>query len=491
MHACRIATVAAALLGAVSCTEPATPEPEIGLKFVAGGNVTDTARAWHTQALVVEVHDKLGALAAPGTAVRFASAIRDGEPEVFVTEPAAFSENAELALTVDAAGQTKVLIRMGNRAGTGRLIVSVPTLGLIDTVENTILPGAPVALDVSPAADTAMMEGRTVAFSAHVFDQYGNERTDPITWSGSSGVTVSQSGSVTSNVTGTYDVTATAAVGTVTRKLTVVPVLRITGTSLVGGRIKNIVTMNIDGSDLRIVAQAEDGGIGVDPVFVPGGDNVIYSTYNGIIQTLRTATPDASDFAYIDPLPNVITHQADPRPTASGNFMFFIAWNDECTNKTFYSLGRSALNGANPDVVWCSDDQFGNIESPSPSPDGSKVVFNRKDATAGLYILEVATQDMTHAAATAETGAKFPAWAPSGAEIVTVTAVGTLRFLTPAGAFIRDFPQAGYSIEKLSWSSNSRWVLARHTSGPQLLEATTGKVIPLPWLTAYRELTIK
>src|SRR4051812_35493994 len=106
-----------AATGLAACqgsTEPVAPAGPI--RMIAGANITDTAGATLTQALIVEVHDSAGGLAPLGTVVRFGSVLAglpSAEYEAWVQTLSSNVVGAVVFATTDGAGRTSVLVKLG------------------------------------------------------------------------------------------------------------------------------------------------------------------------------------------------------------------------------------------------------------------------------------------------------------------------------------------------------------------------------------------
>jgi hypothetical protein len=124
--------------------------------------------------------------------------------------------------------------------------------------------------------------------NGRVVDRFGNVRTDPVVYSASpAGVSVSSAGMVTTSATGRYTVTATAGSASASSAVSVIP----QGTlAVVRGNFPSfrIISVGLDGSDLRDLTAVADGGIGPRPKWIPGSSTIIYSHYDGSLQLLRT-----------------------------------------------------------------------------------------------------------------------------------------------------------------------------------------------------------
>ena len=196
------------------------PDPgHAGLQVVAGGDVTDTIEAQPLQALIAEVRGSDGQ-PAQGLVVRFeslpsADTTRRTDAAVYVcqlTAPTCGQTSTLLTSaslfatdTVDAKGRAKAIVRLGRIPGKAFVRISVPELGLVDTVAYTVLTGAPGGVRGS-AADTGLTIGATAVLRGRVVDRYNNPRAELPAMSAGPGVAFTldpASGTITGTAMGT------------------------------------------------------------------------------------------------------------------------------------------------------------------------------------------------------------------------------------------------------------------------------------------------
>ena len=463
------------LVFAVACggSDPISPAGERGIRIVDGAGVTDTVGALRSQALVVEIHDTTGALAPVGTIVRVNSL------NVSLSSLDGGSFGTFLAKEVDASGRVAVLVRLGTVTGTGRVIVNVPIFGMIDTVEYTILPGNARRVQIAPA-DTLLSVARSFKYRGSVVDQYGNRREDPVVWTTDPGAAVSGDGTMTVSTTGRFRVTITATIGgsptTATAMVSAVPNARIAA-----WRSPSIILMDLDGGNLRTLAPAVDGGIGAGAEWMPDRRGVVYSTLVGSRQTLTVADTSGSVRPFFATLLPNVTHQAEPRVTADGQWLIFGAYDTRCSA---YCLYRSRIDGTGAELL-SSTVSSGNPVF-SPSPDGSRIAVWYGS---GVRVFDVATRTLSTWNLPTATS---PAWSPDGTKIAVIQSNG-LALIAPDGSTIRNVPtSARNAIGRIAWLSDSRFLLARATNGFfDLIDTQTGAEIPLPFTNVIGALSVR
>ena len=468
----------------VSCQDSTGLEAERlkGIQFVEGANVTDTAAAFLSQSLVVEIHDTTGALAPTGTVVNFTAVVGPN----FFSETLVQSQTVGVyqtfsSATTNAAGRVGVNVRLGVRAGAARLAVAVPALGLLDTARFTIVPAAASRVTID-LADTALYVGANFTTRGAVQDQFGNARSDAITWTQSGpGIAVSSAGVVSASAIGRHQYIATAGTRKDTASVSVVPAGRIaawSGTS--------VVSLNLDGSDFKTLAAVTDGGIGVHPTWMPGTADIVYTHYNGTIQELRRVTQTGTVSAFFASRPGTMSHQADPTPAVNGQHLYFAAWDTQCAAEA-YCLYRSKFDASEPEVLGNSITMSAETKSPAPSPDGSKVAFTSGTT---IRVLDVASKTVS----SWSTQGSRPAWSPDGSTIAFVGLNLDIRLIDTNGTNERTLTGTGpeFSVRQLSWSADNKYILARdQASRLQLIDAATGGMLPLPYSAAMFSASLK
>lgn len=483
-----VIVLAAAGLTACGGSDSVRPAELIrGVRVIAGANVTDTAATVLVQALVVEVHDTSGALVPTGTVVRFNSVNRVSapSPETYVQALSAASFGIFASSATDATGRATVIVKFGVIAGTGRVAISVPILGTVDTARYTITPASAARVVLAPA-DTLLYVGKSFTYRGGVTDQFGNTRSDAVTWKiSSTGVAVTAAGALSASATGRYTIIGTSGVGADTSAVSVVPAGRLTGTTLNSNYQTAIGMVDMDGSHLKVLATASDGGIGINPAWMPDRGSIIYSTLVNDTQLLYVVdTNGVSRPFFANSIPNV-THQADPRPSRDGQWLFFAAYDSRC-NDSAYCLYRSRIDGALPELLGTAATSGSSLR-PAPSPDGSRVAFQ---ASGGIRVLDVATKTVSTWAAQGTS----PAWSPDGTAIAFVSNAQALTIISADGTTVRTLNTVGrqYGGWPMSWTSDGKYLLARPSNSNfyDIVDAQNGNSVPLPYAAGIYTLSI-
>jgi hypothetical protein len=451
-------------------TPPAPPPGPPGLRFLSGIGVTDTVDAILTAPMLVEVRDSSGQLAPVGTVVRFTSIfepVQGAAPPVWLGALDSDVFLAYAAGEVDGGGRTGARVRFGSVARTALIAVSVPTLGLADTVSYSVVPGAAWQLRMA-STDTALVIGRGSTLRASISDRHENVRNDPITWSVSgAGLSVTNQGALTAVSIGQFRVTGTSGVLADSIDVTVLPNGRIAGWK--DGRI---VTMDLDGGNLVELAQVSDDTYGPQPTWMPGTAEILYMNIDsGGRRTLRIVAGDGAVRDFLVAPPPEMTFQREAMPSRNGQFVAFTAWDRRCGD---YCLYRARSDGTGAQLLGLAPGEGLIAHYPSPSPDGSKIAFGYNGL---IRVYDVATRTIS---SWGVAGSR-PQWSPSGDRIAYVSLGHLIALVNADGTKPRALTRIGraYMYYPLTWSSDERWILARSFDGLDLVSAENGTWLPI------------
>ena len=493
-------TAALVVLVAAACSDSSGPtdggpvggSPKI--KLIGGFDVTDTAAALLKEPLVVEVRDSSGAVVPQGTVLRFSALLRDdATQEVQVRSFGSLSDfSSDVEAVTDAAGRAQISVRLGYSAGAARLIVAARTLAVLDTARYTVLPGNATSVRLSPR-DTALYVGRSLTLRGGVADRYGNFRTEPVTYAVSApGVSVSTGGVVSASAIGRYTVTATGGGVPGSVEISVVPQGTMASAANTGVGQK-ILSVALDGSNLRYLADWISPGVSPQPRWIPGTDRIIYSTYNGTYQVLRIVDQNGTVTPFIASPPPTMTHQAEPAPSLIAPVMYFSAFDSRCST-TVYCLHRSGRDGSAPELLGTLLSTLIGPDAvtgrPSSSPDGLRVAF----VTTGP-VIKVFDYPSKTVLPWSVPGQR-PSWSPDGSRIAFVPeGGGPLHLINAAdgsGDQVLTPDSRPYMESSISWSSDSKWLLAKAQAGVvDLIEIATGQTLPLAYTEAFQSGSLK
>jgi hypothetical protein len=476
----RARRVPAALLLAVltagcssDSTGPGGAPGEVHFELLAGFGVTDTALHIPLQALVVEVRDE-GGRAAVDAIVRFQSlpvSLDDPTPSMYVSELEGddYSFRDWMADTVDSRGRAAARVRLGTRAGEGRIVVSAPRSGLTDTAFYGILPASPFDVDAEPE-DTTFTLGSAFSLRAAVVDRHGNPRPEPVGFHvRGAAADIDAAGLVSARAVGRADIVARALElegleDTV--RVAVVPVGTIAAFRMVTGGADTaaIVVRTLDASAPERIYFWLEG----PPYWAPSGDRFVCVKQ---IVGPRLVVVQLDDGMRRLIVPGYgVTEEFWPQYSRDGAWVYYtglgVGW----------EIWRVRSDGSGPERVG---PEASSDVHPSPSPDGSKVVFARGSVYNGtLQIL-----DLTSGTVQSLGLAGFsPRWSPLG-ELIAYMSDGAVFVVRPDGTGRRAVSPLDHGYEEgLDWSPDGRWIIARSygRSRLEVIDVATGEAVPLP-----------
>ena len=451
-------------LGCKDATEPG----ERGITFVAGESATDTIDARLVQALIVEVRDSRGR-AASGVTVRFDALVEpEGDPfssvNAYVARLDQLTGEAIAAVdTTDDRGRAAVRVRLGPRVGAGRISVTVPELGYIDTATYVITAGRAASVAAIPG-DTAMYVGRTMTLRSTTTDRRGNPRTgDAVTLSRISGPVTLNGSQVTAQEIGVARIQVQAFGVSDTTTISVVP----SGVLAVSLGSAGVGTMNLDGSDFRVLTSERSAWVR----WAPDGSAVTFDndyavparivTMNGAVRPVRQSSAGTEAEMY-------------PVFSPDGEWVYFSV----ITGGQF-KLWRARPDGsqAAPLATNTPADDF----YPAPSPDGTKIIYINRfgQGRDTLRILDLATGNVNRI----NVPGHAPAWSPNGELIAyaDLPAGYVLKVMRPDGTERRQVSLGGGYEKSVQWSPDGKYLIAYNTSEQaiHIIDVATSVTIPV------------
>ncbi len=357
----------------------------------------------------------------------------------------------------DANGRAVVRVRFGSRTGPGRIAVSVPLYNLTDTAAYTILAGAPVRVQLTPR-DTAIVVGASFRYRGSTVDRLGNPRQDPTTYEASSTVlTVDGSGNVTGRDFGAAHVRVRATIAGITAadsgRVAVVPQATIAKLNSFSGPF---VLTDLTGVVQKTITQ----GPAFAASWAPGTNRLVFARFDRLYLT----DIDGNETPLLTP--NVLP-ASWPEFSADAQWVYFHGVE---SGRTGYHIFRIRPDGTALQHVG------GPGSYPTTSPDGTKVAF--VSASSSVVVLDLVTG--TSVTLPQTLGAIAPRWSPNG-DWIAYTRYDNVVLVSPDGAQRRQIATASYVEPGLSWSPDSRWVLAAGF----ILDVPAGVPIRLNWGGLY------
>ncbi len=453
---------------------PTDSGPRSGITFERGASATDTAMGQPTQALVVRVRDEAGKPRS-GLAIRFESVMHSSSSpyfqdlEAYVGRLESEYMGSLVMDTTDSQGRAQVRVQMGRVVGPARIVVTVPTLGLQDTASYTVTPASASRVSLEPR-DTVLYPGKTFSLRGGVVDQWGNRREDAVTFTGSQGVVVDAKGVVSTTATGRSFVVAQAQ-GKVDTVWVSVPPGGTLAASARGGL--GIMTVNLDGTDLRLLFSTPHHNDFIAPTWMPSGKEIIFQ--DGPYWDKRLYRVDLSGTVrrFLDPSPPLLLSEEWPQFSPDGRSVYFLGRAAEAVN-----LWRAAPDGTGATPVGSSGDELNDAWHPSPSPDGRRLVFILGYGEPRVRILDLSTGSVIPLDIPGNT----PRWSPKEDVIAYRKPDGSIGLVKPDGTGQRTVSRPGaYYDYGFNWSPDGEWLAARNIGFGHLdlIHVESGVVIPL------------
>ena len=439
------------------------------IRVVAGGGQPDTVGAVLPQALVVEVRDSTSRISA-GSTVRFTRILAQtgNQPYVSVRPPTLGTFGALASDVTDAQGRASTLVRHGFVAGTARLEVSVPELGLVDTVSFTIDPGTPARLSVTPR-DTSVAPGGTYTLRAFPTDQFQNPIPGISPTFAATNVTVSPAGQVTGpNGIARGRIVVTYGELTDTVRVSVVPSLPMVITR--SGRVELI---NADGSGSATLATTPHTSL--SPSSVAATTSVVF--YQGAPccnGKLWVVYPGGTPYLLLN---GPTRPEGWPRISPDGVWVYFVRDVTTLWRVRLSGTGLDSLTSFTPPLI---DGMPKVYTAPTVSPDGRSVAI--EDA-GGIKIVDVETK----ATRTVPVTCGSPRYSPDGAYFACASQFSDVSIVGTDGTghrvlaqFVFDGPD---QLSGVDWTPDGKWLLMTPPSRPPVLvEVASGVVLPLTGL---------
>ena len=475
------------LTAACGSNDGAGPSPPLhrGIQFLSGNQVTDSVGTPLAAPLVVEVRDSSGALALPGTIVRF-EAVTSPATQVAVSVASLTSTTfSPLATgTTDATGRTGAVVMLPTVPGELRLVVRVPTLGLVDSARFTAVAGGVASIVLAPR-DTLILSGSGFNLRATIRDRFHNvlPNVPSLSMVGApSGASVSAASVVATTAAGIYRVAAGVGVVSDTVRFGALPQATIVAHDRDAGQI---VTISLDGSNRRVLASVTDGGIGVRPRWLPGSSTVTYSGYLQPSYTIFLVDSAGPPRRLFDTPPSPLWHMADVAPSADGQWLYFAAYDGNCATVE-YCLHRMRPDGTGMIVINAVASRGDQTVRPSPSPDGRRIALNTMSAGfAWLRVIDL----VADAFLPINVPGAYPQWAPKGNVIAYREGDGSLSLVNFDGSGYRRLVEGEGAISgrSFTWSPDGAWILFPRGEGLTLVDAQTGASMPIAALRGLDE----
>jgi hypothetical protein len=475
------ALLAACALILSSCGDNEVFGPDLTVPgiHVISGNVGDTVQARPVLALTVEGRGEGGVLAAEKV-IRFESVFGGaGEfipgPVVFMSPLTSSFFGTFVAVTANSSGRASVLLSMGTVAGEAKILVSMPELGISDTVRIDVRPGnfTRVAFNVR---DTTVTANASYALTARQADRFGNLRSEAAQMTTLTPTTCTlNGGQLTATAIGVCRVEGFVGALKDTARASIVPVGRMAYVTF-----GELGLVNTDGSGLRKILDVFDSSL--MPGWAPDGSALVI--YEGDpFSNARLSIVDTNGVK-VHTVGNgtLMASAATGRFSPDGQTVYFSGRPIGGDRITIWRMGRDATD---LEIVASPGEQYVPAWRPSVSPNGQTVAFDR-----GGYIHLVNTTTLE------QTPLNVPGYAPSfspdGQTIAFLDNTG-LRVMNANGANVRTVVDGSYyEWQPPQWTSDGVWLLVMtQFSGVRLIRASDGMIVPMKTPKNYNQATLK
>jgi hypothetical protein len=447
-----------------ACGEPSAPD-QLRFHFVVP-IPTDSIWAPLAEPLVLEVRS--GDEPVPNVLVRFRVVTQANPPDTsylrsfFTSLAIDNAQGKEFTRRSDASGRVRLAGTRGSLSGVGMLIASDSLGTVADTLRYVVLPGQPVALNVDPP-DTTMWIDADLPLRVTLVDQIGNYASGTVPLAADSIVTI------TGNVihgSAFGRVAVTGRFGTLVDSafITVAP-----PGFLARYQETLIVYSGTDGRDRKVLTSAQ---LSAPLSWSPDGQKLAFAT-----DRLYVTTMDGSPTRVTSGSPNLY-YECWPQFSRDGQWIYF------GSGDAGYGCGGDIWR-VHPDggglVRVNAARSAGAYHHPSPSPDGTRValVITAGNDAPSFGLLEVASGSVNPLGVAGIS----PHWAPTGETIAYMTEDGLRYGIWTMRSDGTDRHRVGatnaFYPPGLDWSADGRWLVVSGAGLVELVEVTTGRILPL------------
>lgn len=468
------------IVAGVACGDGPTEPGSARLRLIDPGAVSDTVLALPGTPIIVQALDSAGR-PAQGVIVRFIArppAEADdqehrrgvyvcafSEDRCAVFYPVGYSVTHGIEVRTDSTGRARARVQFGVIAGAASIEVSQPSVGISLDVNYTTLVGA-LAQVTTPTVDTAVYVGSTYELGARAADQFGNPRSETVTFTSLTPTVVTvEAGRATAAGLGRGRIRMQAATVIDTAFVSVPPVGRLVSMGWSTGleHVNRLTLVNTDGSARRVLLESHGvNGLAL-PTWTPDGAGIVIQqsgeTFEGQLRAIDTLGGQRQF------LTNQNDFERSIQPTFAGNgsALFFYGYQISSARDGIFRVGTDGLGATF---------LFAAVQ-PAPSPDATKVAYVSGDS---LFVRDLASEVVTPLAFEPV----LPRWSPAGDLIAYVSArTGAVHVIRPDGSEPRQLGGTLYDLQ-VAWSPDGDWLaVSRSTGIMEIIRVSDGERLPI------------
>lgn len=379
-----------------------------------------------------------------------------------------FDLPADLTTKTDSTGRVMVWIVASFTSGTGQIRIEAPTADVRVEVPITVRPGNAAELWLEPR-DTAITVGTSYPLRALVLDGFRNAlSTVPVLTIAPTGVSL-QGTTVSGSAPTRAQIRASSGGLSATAAVSVVPsgTLFASRSPRFSGDNSVLVSLRTDGSGARVIA-AGPGFDVANPRANVARDRIIFgSGFRDSYLLVADTLGRVQRFLQGGPAGN---EETSPRYSPDGRFVFFTADG---------ALWRADTDGTNARRLGAPSAGSDNDSQVSASPDGRTLAYTGSGPVGQfIRLMDLASGAVTE---TLVRGS-HPEYSPDGTRLAfrVGQSVGEMK---PDGTGVRILSAPSSLIDfgtGLTWSPDGQWLATGGITGLVLVNATDGRVIPIP-----------
>ncbi|MEP6619414.1 MAG: hypothetical protein ABJE47_08865 [bacterium] len=447
--------------------KPTTPS----FRVVSGAGATDTIARVMKVPLVISVdpaRSRLSGVVVRVSGLAGSAPINYAQRTPFVAGASGTPTDTTFADTTDATGSVSFRIKLGSTAGPQQVIIEVPEFGLRDSASFTGAPG-PVTHIGFASQDTNVFAGGPFAVGAAPRDFYQNACPGVLQYSARGTVTqVDASGQAVAGVPGTGYVVVRLGTMVDSARFIAVPKFEIayfTIRSSPGSTFSHVYDLwlaNLDGSNRRRI----DTTASAFPHLTASADGKFILHHDeraGGRSLVRVGRDGKRIEAAVAPI------RGEDGVFGSGDWIYY----SYSAPGDSYAIWRAHGDGSGTQKLANTYSYF----TPSASADGRWVTSGSYEGSGIVGLVDLTTGAVKNMAVVGD----MPDFSPVQPEIAYVARDHNIWSVNADGSNVRlRSPNGRYSLGP-RWSPDGKWLIVSTSAEFDLIDATTGARLLLPW----------